>query len=89
MHLAGGTRPQTGEGGSPIRSEAIRGADVLIVIPTLNEEAHIENVIAGLQADHCCSEALIVVSDGGSSDQTVAIVERVEGRLSSPRSNNG
>ena len=57
------------------QSEATTGADVLIVIPTLNEEAHIESVIAGLQADRRCSEALIVVSDGGSSDRTVAIVE--------------
>jgi succinoglycan biosynthesis protein ExoA len=53
------------------------GADVLIVIPSLNEEAHIEGVIADLQKDRCCSEALIVVSDGGSSDHTVAIVERI------------
>jgi succinoglycan biosynthesis protein ExoA len=59
------------------QSETTNGADVLIVIPSLNEEAHIENVIASLQADHRCSEALIVVSDGGSSDSTVAIVERI------------
>jgi succinoglycan biosynthesis protein ExoA len=54
-----------------------KGADVLIVIPSLNEEADIESVIASLRADRGCSEALIVVSDGGSSDQTVAIVERI------------
>jgi succinoglycan biosynthesis protein ExoA len=68
------------EAGPPlslIRSEAITGVDVLIVIPSLNEEAHIESVIARLQADRRCREALIVVSDGGSSDQTVAIVERI------------
>jgi succinoglycan biosynthesis protein ExoA len=59
------------------QSEDTTGADVLIVIPSLNEEAHIESVIASLQADHRCREALIVVSDGGSSDQTVAIVERI------------
>jgi succinoglycan biosynthesis protein ExoA len=58
------------------RSET-NGAHVLIVIPSLNEEAHIERVIASLQADQRCSEALIVVSDGGSSDQTVVIVERI------------
>jgi succinoglycan biosynthesis protein ExoA len=68
------TRPQT-EPSSINRSEKTTGADVLIVIPTLDEEAHIESVIASIQADRCCSEALIVVSDGGSSDQTVAIVE--------------
>jgi succinoglycan biosynthesis protein ExoA len=57
--------------------ETTTGADVLIVIPSLNEEAHIESVIGSLQADYCCREALIVVGDGGSSDQTVAIVERI------------
>src|SRR5713101_3991388 len=71
------TKPQTGEPSSIIRSEATRGADILIVIPSLNEEAHIESVIASVQADRRCSEALIVVSDGGSSDETVAIVERI------------
>jgi succinoglycan biosynthesis protein ExoA len=59
------------------RPQTTNGADVLIVVPSLNEEAHIESVIASLQADHRCSEALIVVSDGGSSDRTVAIVERI------------
>jgi succinoglycan biosynthesis protein ExoA len=58
------------------RSET-NGADVLIVIPSLNEEAHIERLIASLQADRSCNEALIVVSDGGSSDHTVPIVERI------------
>src|SRR5437016_4539668 len=59
------------------KSETTTGADVLIVIPSLNEEAYIERVIASLQADHRCREALILVSDGGSSDETVAIVERI------------
>lgn len=65
------------------RSQLIKGSDVLIVIPTLNEEAHIESVIATVQMDRGCSGALIVVSDGGSSDQTTAIVERIG--MSDPR----
>jgi succinoglycan biosynthesis protein ExoA len=69
--------PKTGDTSTINRSETTTGADVLIVIPSLNEEAHIEGVIAALQADCRCSEALIVVSDGGSSDQTVAIVGRI------------
>jgi len=73
------TKPGTGKPSSIIRSDATTGADVLIVIPSLNEETHIESVIASLQADRRCSEGLIVVSDGGSSDQTVAIVERIAG----------
>jgi succinoglycan biosynthesis protein ExoA len=68
---------QTGEALSMNPSMATTGADVLIVIPSLNEEAHIEGVIANLQADRGCTEALIVVSDGGSSDQTIAIAERI------------
>jgi succinoglycan biosynthesis protein ExoA len=59
------------------QSETTTGADVLIVVPSLNEEAHIESIIASLQADQRCSRALIVVSDGGSSDETIAIVERI------------
>src|ERR1700746_1802254 len=68
---------QTSEVSTINRPGTTTGADVLIVIPSLNEEAHIESVIASLQADRRCSDALIVVSDGGSSDQTVAIVERI------------
>jgi succinoglycan biosynthesis protein ExoA len=69
---------QTSEASTINRPGTATGAGVLIVIPSLNEEANIESVIAALQADRRCSEALIVVSDGGSSDQTVAIVERIK-----------
>ena len=51
------------------------GADLLIVIPALNEQAHIEGVIRAIQADAGCAEALIVLADGGSCDRTVAIVQ--------------
>jgi succinoglycan biosynthesis protein ExoA len=71
------TKAETVEPATIDQPEGTTGADVLIVIPSLNEEAHIESVIATLQADRRCREALIVVSDGGSSDQTVAIVERI------------
>src|SRR5262249_38112780 len=69
--------PRTGECSSMIEYAKTKGADVLVVIPSLNEEGHIEGVIASLKADQGCSEALIVVSDGGSSDQTVAVVEPI------------
>jgi succinoglycan biosynthesis protein ExoA len=71
------TRSKKAEPLTTDRSETTTGADVLIVIPSLNEEAHIGSIIASLQADRRCSEALIVVSDGGSSDETVAIIERI------------
>jgi succinoglycan biosynthesis protein ExoA len=77
------TESNTDEPPTINRGEATTGADVLIVIPSLNEEARIESVIATLQADRRCNEALIVISDGGSSDETVAIVERI--RSSDPR----
>src|SRR4029077_5095068 len=70
-------KPPTDEPPTINLSEAMTGGDVLIVIPSLNEEGHIESVIASLQADRRCREALIVVSDGGSSDQTVSIIERI------------
>ena len=65
------------------RPNMTTGGDVLIVIPTLNEGLQIESVIATLQTDRRCSEALIVVSDGGSWDQTVALAERIG--ISDPR----
>jgi succinoglycan biosynthesis protein ExoA len=54
-----------------------RGRDVLIVIPCLNEARYIESVIRTLQSDPGCADALIVMADDGSRDDTVAIVERI------------
>ena len=45
-----------------------------IVIPTLNEEDHIADVIAGLSAFSAAQDAPIVVVDGGSRDKTRDIV---------------
>lgn len=42
-----------------------------IVVPTLNEEAHIIETISALQ--HLSGEKEIIVVDGGSSDQTVPL----------------
>lgn len=52
--------------------------DVLIVIPCLNEEAHLPALLAQLVADS--GGATIVVADGGSTDRSRAIVEEVAGR---------
>lgn len=46
--------------------------DVLIVIPCLNEEAHLPRLLAGLLRD--AGEETIVVADGGSTDRSRAIV---------------
>jgi len=62
-------------------SGAAGRARVLVVIPTLNEERHIERVLGGLLAEAGQVDDLhIVVADGGSSDGTVAAVEAMAQR---------
>ena len=51
---------------------------VLIVIPCLNEEAHLPALLAQLLED--TPDASIVVADGGSTDRSRAIVEELAGR---------
>ena len=50
---------------------------VLVVIPCLNEELHIETVLRGLAAEAHRTPMRIVVADGGSADGTRAIVARI------------
>jgi len=56
-------------------SEHLPGTRVLIVIPCLNEEAHLPHLLETLCADPGAETARIVVADGGSSDSSVSIVE--------------
>lgn len=49
--------------------------DVLVVIPCLNEEAHIEHIIRKLMSDPRPEHFLVVVADGGSTDRTCRIVD--------------
>lgn len=49
---------------------------VLVVIPSLNEAEHIEGLVARLLADAGQANLRIVVADGGSTDDTCAIVRR-------------
>ena len=53
---------------------------VLVVIPCLNEEAHLQRLIADLLNDPTWSDPLIVVADGGSTDSSRAIVSALEAR---------
>jgi succinoglycan biosynthesis protein ExoA len=53
---------------------------VLVVAPCLNEERHIERIVKGLLAEADRVEMTIVVADGGSTDRTRAIVERLARR---------
>ena len=46
--------------------------DVLVVIPTLNEAAHIAACLASLRSDEAGRTARLVIADGGSTDGTVA-----------------
>jgi succinoglycan biosynthesis protein ExoA len=54
--------------------------DVLVAIPCLNEEDHIERVVEGLLSEADEVGLKIVVADGGSTDGTRAIVARLAGR---------
>lgn len=52
--------------------------EVLVVIPTLNEARHIEACITSLVAgDPFARQTRIAVTDGGSTDETRAIVARL------------
>lgn len=52
-----------------------RLADLLIVVPCLNEERHLESLLTQLLADS--GAARIVVADGGSRDASRSIIERL------------
>ena len=56
-------------------SEAVAVSGVLIVIPTLNEAEHIGPLLDSLSGKLEGMQARLVVVDGGSTDQTRAIVE--------------
>jgi len=49
---------------------------ISVIIPTYNEEKCIEQTLHSLLALHCRSGHEVVVSDGGSTDQTVAIAAK-------------
>jgi succinoglycan biosynthesis protein ExoA len=54
---------------------------VLVVIPTLNEGPHIQSVLNGLLQESAALPTMrIVVADGGSTDDTVAIVNQATRR---------
>jgi succinoglycan biosynthesis protein ExoA len=54
---------------------AVQGADILVVIPVLNEQAHIEACVRSLmKGDKRLASAEFVIADGGSTDRTRSIV---------------
>jgi succinoglycan biosynthesis protein ExoA len=64
----------------PPRGPAAPPGRIIIVIPTLNEARHIVSVIRSLRAGAARLGALIVVVDGGSTDETCALVRAEAGR---------
>jgi len=50
---------------------------ILVVVPVLNEELHLEDVIRSLLDAGLPAQARIVIADGGSSDATVEIANRL------------
>ena len=50
-------------------------ASVVVIIPCLNEEDYIAKTIAGFSAEPSAIVGKIVVADGGSTDQTLRIIQ--------------
>ena len=62
----------------PEPSRPVNGAEVVAVVPALNEAAHIEACVRSLMAgDARLGQVEMIVADGGSSDGTQAIVARL------------
>jgi succinoglycan biosynthesis protein ExoA len=61
------------------RQEIFRSSTtpVLVIIPCLNEEKHIERVVTDLLAEADRVDLSIIVADGGSTDRTRAIIQRL------------
>lgn len=59
------------------RAAPAASESVLAVVPCLNESAHIAKLLGDLLADSAGLDLMIVVADGGSTDGTQQIVERI------------
>lgn len=68
---------------SDLQDEAgVDPRSVLVAIPTLNEDAHIEACVMSLiEGDPFAAEVRIVVADGGSEDNTVETVKALSQRF--------
>lgn len=69
--------PPTAANAQTPLDEALAQKRALIVIPCLNEAALIERVIARVLEDEGLVDPLVLVADGGSTDGSREIVERV------------
>lgn len=75
-------REQFTVGSEPKPAAAVSADKILVVIPCLNESAHIEKLLAQLCADTAELDRLIVVADGGSTDGTLSVLAAVAARES-------
>lgn len=62
---------------------------IAAIIPTLNEEQAIEEVIKGFPPEHKDHEVRVYVIDGGSTDQTPEIAEKAGATVLEQRLNGG
>jgi succinoglycan biosynthesis protein ExoA len=58
---------------------------VCFIVPVLNEERHVERCVHDLYAQTDCEITEVIIADGGSTDQTVAIVQRLRHTYSTLR----
>lgn len=69
---------QTAPSIAHLTPDPVAGSSILVAIPTLNEQAHIESTIHDLMANRSeMADVLIVIADGGSTDRTRDIVRRL------------
>ncbi|WP_317055493.1 glycosyltransferase family 2 protein [Roseovarius rhodophyticola] len=74
-----GTPNSTWVTDTELESSAIDPTDILVVLPALNEADHIETCLHSLMRPaHWMAQCRVVVADGGSTDGTQGIVERLK-----------
>ena len=62
---------------SPAPAADGRRVDVSVLIPVLNEERHIRETVAAMQAQRFEGSVELLFADGGSSDRTHEILEEL------------
>ena len=82
MSTATDLKPPAAEATVNVAARDVSGADVLVVIPVLNEAGHIEACVRSLiDGDERLKAAEVVIVDGGSKDATCEIVERLKAEI--------
>ena len=51
--------------------------DILIIIPCLNEDAHLENLVRNLADTSSPQDTCIIIADGASTDKTPVIAQKL------------